>query len=85
MNIREVVKNCLEESGIFTYNDEIRDDDLMNYDMDSLTFVNFIVTLEEHLGVCIPDDFLHIDVLQSLDGFVILLEQLVDEVSKNGC
>lgn len=80
-----MVKNCLEESGIFTYNDEIKDDDLINYDMDSLTFVNFIVSLEEHLGVCIPDDYLTIDVLQSIDGFIILLEQLVDGVSKNDC
>ena len=81
LNVHKEVIAALEESGIFACDGEIRDDDLFRYDMDSLTFVNFIVSIEERLGICIPDEYIRIDILQSIDGFVLLLEHIVDEES----
>lgn len=85
LNVREEVIAALEESGIFAYDGEIKDNDLFRYDMDSLTFVNFIVSIEERLGICIPDEYIRVDVLQSLDGFIVLLEHIVDETNMSRC
>lgn len=88
MNIRGMIQKSLEESGILISVDGMEDINLAEYEMDSLTFVNFIVTLEEELGIAIPDQYLNVDVLQSLEGFTVLLEQLVaDETnsSPNEC
>lgn len=45
---------------------------------ESLIFVSFIIELEERFGIEFPDDLLSIDTLSSLNGFVSLVEELLN-------
>lgn len=82
MDIRSVVITSLAENGVHILEKEYIDVDLREYEIDSISFVSFIISLEEHLNISIPEEYLHIDVLQSLDGFVLLLEQLITDQTK---
>jgi acyl carrier protein len=73
---------CLEESGIHICEENKNDINLAEYEIDSLSFVSFLILLEERLNIVIPEEYLYLDVLQSFDGFVVLLEQLVIDQTK---
>lgn len=77
IDVRNVVIECLEDIGILI--DLSSDDDvnLTEYSVDSISFISFIVALEEKLGIIIPDDLLLIDILQSMNGFINLIEELI--------
>lgn len=78
MHIRKRVINCLNTVGILI--DPTSDDvNLNDYDVDSISFISFIVEIEKEFDIEIPDGYLYVDVLQSLNGFINLVEQLVDE------
>lgn len=81
MNIREVVLKCLAECNLLIDDSIATDVDVNEYGIDSLTFVSFIVSLEEELGVEIPDVYLTTDVLRSLNGFVSLVQQFIIDSS----
>ena len=53
------------------------DIDLTEYIEDSIQFVQFIVALEENLGIEIPDELLNIELLTSWNGLSSLLEDLL--------
>jgi len=71
---------CLESSGVLVDLDENDDIDLMEYGFDSMSFISFIVEVEDALKINLPDDFLLVDILRSLNGFVNLIVQI-----KNDC
>lgn len=81
MNIRNRIIECLDRVGILV---EAEEDDVNvnDYGVDSISFISFIVEVEKEFNVEIPDGYLYVDVLQSLNGFVHLVEQLVEQREK---
>lgn len=78
-NIRNELFEILNEMGIFC-NDNSEDDiDLRDYIVDSILFVGFIVEIETKLGVELNDIFLSYDNLQSMNGFIKMLEEFVNK------
>jgi acyl carrier protein len=79
MNIREKILSVLEENGIFfDWKSEDRDSDMREYITDSLQFMSFIVELEKELDIEFPDEALVYDNLASLNGFIILVQSIID-------
>lgn len=77
--IREIMCQCLEAVGIFITSEESLEDlDLRSYIEDSLQFISFIVELENRLNVEIPDEFLQIDHMGSMNAFCEMLSELVE-------
>lgn len=78
MDVRKKVIDCLESIGVFV--DSIEDDVCINnYDVDSIMMISFILKIEETFSVVIPDECLSFETLSSLNGFVGLLESLIED------
>lgn len=56
MTTFDKVLECLEEVGVFFDVKDCCDDiDLREYDIDSISFISFIINLENEFGITIPD------------------------------
>ena len=75
--IRKVILKLLENNGIVIESDE-GDLDLRNYSIDSIMFISFIVDLENEFSIAIPDEYLTIELLQSIDGLTNLIIELIN-------
>ena len=69
MNIKQKVKNIMEEIGLDVSDIGNDDVDLSEYIVDSLMFINFVVDL--------PDEYLDVDVLKSFNALCTLIEELI--------
>lgn len=78
MDIRDRIIECLNNVGIVINQNDI-DTNLNEYEVDSLTFMTFIVDIEREFNIIIPDGYLYKDILQSLNGFTSLVEKLIEE------
>ena len=74
------VIECLEKNGIIVDFNEDKDLDLTSYDIDSVSFISFIVDLEADLNISVPDDFLNYNILQSFNGLVNMITQIVNDI-----
>jgi len=81
-DVRNVVLACLEEIGICVDKEATRDENINDYSVDSLSFMSFIISVEERLDIIIPDGYFYVDLLKSLNGFVDFLETLIEERNK---
>lgn len=70
--IKKVVIDELENLGVII-DDSENDVDLLSMDIDSITFISFIVALEERFKIQFPDEYLTMEVMNSLNGFSNLL------------
>ncbi len=81
MNAIEIKKNAiasLEKVGVCIFDEEREKDlNLSDYILDSLLFVAFLIELESHIGIELPDYYLSIDKFQSIDAFCISVEELL--------
>jgi acyl carrier protein len=88
MNTHEKIIDVLEANGIFFDRENNKDDcDMREYITDSLQFMNFIVELENELGIEFPDEVLAYDNLASFNGFTALVQSILDgtyTAEKNG-
>ena len=77
MEIREKVIGCLEDLGIFA--DKSENFLISDYVQDSMTFMMFLVGLEQAFGVDIPDEHLSsiIGPEQTLEGICTMIETLL--------
>ena len=78
-NIKEEVIKILENNGVIV---EMGDDGDAIFDIsaiDSITFISFIVDIENTFGIVIPDELLSLMIIQSLNGFVCVLSELLIE------
>lgn len=75
--IEKKVMVAIQTAGIEVEDTMSEDIDLTELIEDSFQFISMIVNLEEELQVEIPDDYLVMDKLQSLKGFIVMLEELV--------
>lgn len=70
---------CLENIGIIIDYTVHNDVDLTEYGLDSLTYISFIVEVEKLFMINIPDEYLQIETLSSLKGFIGMVENLILE------
>ncbi len=79
MTTREKVIECLSNVGVLI-NSNTDDVNINDYDLDSITFISFIVEIEKEFEIEIPDGYLYVNILQSLNGFVNLVDELIDNM-----
>ncbi len=72
--IKKIIVKTLEEQGIFIELEE--DVNLLEYNIDSITFMSIIIELESQLNIEFPDELLSYDSLRSLNGFATLILEL---------
>lgn len=77
-NTKEYIVKILDETGIFVPYDYKDDIDLREYNIDSISFISFVVNVEEAFGISIPDEALLIDTLSSLNGFINMVDALIE-------
>lgn len=63
-----------EKLGYVIIDDKQEDFAINDYIPNSLTFIQFIVSLEETIGIELPDDFLDNELLSSARGFAEKLD-----------
>ncbi len=61
MDIKEKVRECLEECGIVIHDDETIEQ------MESINYVTAILSLEETFDIEFPDEFLSFEIMVNLD------------------
>ena len=76
--VRKRVIQCIEQLGFFIDRDS-EDVDLSESIIDSLTFVQFLVELEEEFKVEIPDELLGMDMIKSLNGITNMVSDLLTD------
>lgn len=64
-----IVLKVLEEKMGMVVLDNQNDFTLSDYITDSMKFIQFIVSLEETMGIELPDDFLDNEIMESALGF----------------
>ena len=78
LNLREMVIECLVKVGVII-DESVADPDISEYGIDSISYVTFIIELEDVLGVELPESVFNYDVLRSLNGFVNLIDGIVSD------
>ena len=79
--IKDILIEEMENLGIII-GASAEDIDLLNKGIDSITFISFIVSIEERLNIEIPDEYLRIEALNSFNGFSHLVYSLVNEIEQ---
>ena len=74
--IKLIIIEEFENLGIVIDQDQ-EDTDLSSMEIDSITFVSFIVALEERFEIQFPDEFLTMETMNSLNGFANLIDKLL--------
>lgn len=77
MDVRKKLSEILYDMG-FSIDSE-NDVNLLEYGMDSLQFIEFIISVEEELGIIIPDEALLMENISSLNGFITYVESIINE------
>lgn len=76
-NIREKVIECMRNIGI--YMEEEDDFELQDYIDDSVSFITFIVELEQQFAIEIPDSYLTMDSMSTLSDICNFIKAVLDE------
>lgn len=71
---RQLMAEVFNELGIDCTISADNDLNLQEFIADSFSFINFICTVEEKYGIEIPDELLTYDTIQSLNGFLELID-----------
>lgn len=77
MDIRKKIGKILYDMGFCI--DSENDVNLLEYGMDSLQFIDFIISVEEEFGIIIPDEALLMENISSLNGFITYVESIIEE------
>ena len=83
-NIDKTIIQCMNNVGIIVDEKELINSDvnLMDYNIDSILFIAFLVDVEDKLNIIIPDEYVTYEVLQSYHGFANAIKNLVAEEDK---
>lgn len=66
------IQNCLEENGIEVLNDGTLDN------VDSISFISSIVSLEEEFNIEFPDEYLLIEKMNNINNICLIIESLLN-------
>lgn len=79
MNSYQMLVNILDEKlGVVFLDDEQDDFIISDYVVDSIAFIQFIIAIEEEIGIELSDDFLDFELLSSAKGFAEKLDYFVE-------
>lgn len=81
-DIASQILDCLSETGIelkYDTKEEVQNLDIREFLEESLDFINFIVSLEEKIGMELPDEFLAFDAITTVK---LMAEYIVDLLFK---
>lgn len=85
--MKDEVKNGIYEvldlMGVIAPMGNEDDEDLREYIVDSLQFINFILEIEHHFDIEIPVNILVYDNIASLNGFSSMIGELVNEKTES--
>ena len=79
MVVRQIILDCLTRIGIIIDDKETSDQDLLECGIDSVSYVTFIIELEEAFQIEFPEELLTYEVLHSLNGFVSMIDNLINK------
>jgi phosphopantetheine attachment domain protein len=71
MNIHETLNDVLDELGV------VVGDDGQFSDLDSIAFITMIIRVEETFDIVIPDDFLNLSSISTVQNFEIIIRNLL--------
>ncbi len=66
--MKDLLAAILEEMGFIIFDIDNEDFAISDYITDSIQFLNFIISIEQLLGIELTDDFLKVDILSSANG-----------------
>ena len=72
--IEEKLAEIAEENGILVDDYDLN---LIEYIPDSITFIPFIVTIEERFDIEMPDDFMLIETLGSIKELAMIIDDII--------
>lgn len=82
MDIKSIqiqVDKCLENIGIQTDYDKSKEYYIEDAIEDSITFISFIVELEQAFDITIPDEYLSMDMLETYNDIIYMIQQIIKE------
>lgn len=75
-----LLKILNENFGVVIFKNQQEDFSIKDYISDSITFIQFIVAIEEELSLELPDDFLDVELLSSAKGFAEKLDHFIQSL-----
>jgi len=72
INMKDIILKIFDEINILT------DEDGMLVSIDSLSYIQLIVALEDSFNIIFPDELLVISTLKNVDDFVVVVGNLID-------
>lgn len=72
-----LLKVLTDDLGFVILQDEQEDFSITDYVADSLSFIQFIISIEDVIGKELSDDFLDFDILGSAKGFAEKLDSFI--------
>ena len=78
--IKEEIVQALNNVGLFFTIEELEVENIGELIPDSLTYISFIVELEQAFGIDIPDEYLLPERLSSLNGIVEIINKLTQNI-----
>lgn len=75
LNIKDNIVKLIDEVNIFA------DDDGALCNVDSMSYIQFIVALEDTFDIEFPDELLSIDSLKNVDDFATVVQNLLENNS----
>ena len=76
LEIKDKIVQALNNVGLFYTLEELEENDIGELLPDSLTYISFIVELEQAFDIEITDEYLIPEKISSLDGIIDLIEEL---------
>ncbi len=77
--IKRAIIEELENLGIIIDPMETDMDFITNGEIDSITFISFIVAMEERFDIIFPDDSISMEGVHSLNGLAALIYELMED------
>ena len=77
MDVKNAILKSLDEIGLQVEFSESLDIDLRDYIFDSLSFISFVIELENILSVEIPPEMLTLDHFSSMSNLCEVLNELI--------
>ena len=75
--IRLKIEEALNNVGVFLSPEELEGNNIGDLISDSLTYISFIIELEDIFGIELPDEFLSPDKITSLDSLALSIQELM--------
>ena len=77
-DVKDIVIDCLLKVGIIV-DSSAEDTNILDYGIDSISYVTFIIELEDSLGIDLPESVFNYEVLRSLNGFSNMLVDIIND------